>query len=300
MEINKLKENLTEKIYNQTRNWLKKSMTCFLGKTEETDNEIICYVEKSKVRKDSNGYKIICLNKNISESLANKYNLNKQVNYVIDGIKFDKTKVVIFGTDNCKVNIKNCRFENGLNVWVSGKCKLEDSYILEPEHLKIEADELTIKDMIIKNQIWNPYGNLLVSLASDKKIEVINSVIGEQDNRTNIEIRNPKELKLINSKIIGYNSVNITSDKTIYDDTSGAMILRTIPKQSSVVIFDGKSSNGKEILNLETEKINQKRQELIKVLKEISEKCKRVNNEVINNLEKELNNQTIAKTLIRK
>lgn len=282
--MNDLKEIIKNKKYNILRTMTKKSLTCRLGNLEENDKELVCHVDKKRIRNKFNEYKIVCRGSKTSEINIKEYNLDKKILYIIEDMQFDKGKVYIAGYDNCEIIIKNCRFDKGLEIYVDGKCKLENSYVANQGNMNIQANELIIKDMNIKNQIWNPYTDLSVSLIADHKIEIINSNIGEADNRTNIEIKNPEKLNIVNSKLIGYNNINITSANTKYDNESSAKIIRNLPVKTEVVLFDGSI---KQEENKEKEEMA-KRQEVIKTLKQIKEKCEIIDAKIKDKKEKAL------------
>ena len=61
--------------YNLIRKEVIKKITCGLGEVSETDDAIVCYVDKSKIAKEKDEYVIDCYGYNGTNlDLAKKYN----------------------------------------------------------------------------------------------------------------------------------------------------------------------------------------------------------------------------------
>ena len=168
-------------LYNITRPSAMKYLTGNLGKVVEDDEKITCYVKRSKVKKKDYHYTIACfgIGEN-QEKVAKAYNLNKPICYVIDGLKFKKHQVYIFGYNNCEVIIKNCDFGLGLHIHVNDKCTLDNTNITTFSYLSIGANKLVIKNVDSK-QINAISSESNIYFGADNRIEVIDSNIGCQN-----------------------------------------------------------------------------------------------------------------------
>jgi len=187
-------------LYRIFRNYVKKYLTGHLGKVVEKKDRLVCYVNKKRCKKEKLEYKISCLG-NENENIAKKYNLNKPICYVLDGINFDK-QTYIFGWDNCEIYIKNCSFPMGTYIKVNGKCTIENTDIKDINLLMISADELILKDIDLNN-FFKYFANLKVIIGATNKMEIINSKIGREKEKINLSLLSQNELKVVNSKVAG-------------------------------------------------------------------------------------------------
>ncbi len=80
----------TKKIYNTLRNYLKKQLTGNLGKVVEEKNKLICYVKKGKIKKDKYKCVIACFGIAEEKKLAEAFELNKSICYIIDDMEIEK------------------------------------------------------------------------------------------------------------------------------------------------------------------------------------------------------------------
>ena len=122
--------NMEKILYNIIRYILKKKFTGFLGDVLEEEDKIICNVKYNRLKKKRYYLDIFC--RNIDEDnkeLAKKYNLDKQICYIFDGLTFKKNYVNIYGYDNCEIIIKNCVFDDGLYLTNDGKSFVKDTLI---------------------------------------------------------------------------------------------------------------------------------------------------------------------------
>ena len=304
--MNKFKKG----IYNLAREQVKKQLTRNLGKVIEEDDRLICYVNKHKCEKNifTNTFACSGITDN-DRRLAEVYNLVKPIYYVFDGLVFDKNQVYIYGYDNANIIIRNCQFFYGLYVTVHGKCFLsENSYIRAFRRLSIYADDITIKDMNIINELKYT-SNLNVEIAADDNLNIINSYIGKMNEKSNIDISAGKKIIIDNSQIEGDNIKCESPKIETHHDSSLIATKRVnlnvkdfepIKITSPVVALNNNeiNSNNKPIkLKQLTNPLSIKRLELINLLKQVKVKCDKVNSNEINEYKSYINNRPISKTL---
>lgn len=153
-------KSIKEKIVEMIRNYLKKKITGNLGDVCETEDKLICYVRKEKcgIEKSHSGYNIYhidCVDfKDKYKELVEKYNLNKQIVYVLDGLIFNRNEIAeITGIENIGIEIKNCKFEFKFKVMTSGDCSLRN-VIIEPIRgpgIYIGAKNITMNSINIQH-----------------------------------------------------------------------------------------------------------------------------------------------------
>lgn len=145
-----------EFLLNHIRNYVKLEITNNLGKVEEFDDKLVCYVDDRYKEKncfkasDSTKYFFPCgvLEKNIN--LAKKYNLNKKIIYIIKDKCFDY-EVNVYGYDNCEIIFDNCKFNYGLCTQLYDKCIIKNSEINQFGHTSLKANEIIIDKCKILN-----------------------------------------------------------------------------------------------------------------------------------------------------
>lgn len=302
--------DIKQKLHEIGRYYLKKSLTGNLGKVVEEQDRLVCYVKKSKCKKENLSYTIACRGlRAANRTLAKQYNLDKPICYIIDDLEFKGNIVYIFGYDNCEVVIRNCHFDFNLNIHVNGKCTLENSFIQALSYLSIGADELIIKNMDIKN-LRHVKSNLKIYLGTDEKLEIVDSYIGRKGEYTTVSIFSDKELSFDNAKIAGDNveieAKSIESSNTLISAKKEVKLkideFEKLDITSPTIVYNGDtfSHNGKRIL-LEkvVDPVITKRLELIKTLKNIKNECEGTINSKIEQYESSLKEQPICKTLKR-
>lgn len=287
-------------LYKIKRNYFKRKLIGNLGKIIETEDKIICYVNKNKCKKDKYDYTINCNSRN-DTILAKYYNLDKPIIYIIEDLDFKKN-VFIWG-NNCEVIIKNCKFNLGLYTRINGICTLDNSTIIGFSYLNISADKVTIKNMNITNQLPYAIKNYTICIGADENIEINNSTIG--DNTSHVYIIANNKLEVYKSNIVG-KTVKCQSNKIIFGKTSSITakektILETshhtdINITSKTIICNDKiietespsvilkpipsslTTQRKELIKL----LNSKRTELIQVLTKIKNNANNCNEEDLN------------------
>ena len=315
-------------IYNIAREYVKRKLTNNLGKVVEEEDRLVCYVNKNKCEKSIFTYTIACFGIDSKNSkLADTYKLNKPIYYVLDGIDFDKRKVDIYGYDECHVIIKNCKFNYGIFVSINGECLLECSYIRPIHRLSIGANDLTIKNIDIQNELKYT-GGLDIGIGADNQLYIIDSNLGRLNEKTNVSIMSGSVLVFVDSKIDGDNvecmadnvllmnssrflgndvkshaknlivhgDSLINAKKEINIEASSLYPIRVI---SPFITFNDKSiDSNNELLELKEviDPLSLKRLDLIQLLKNIRDSVEKNNLNEINKLKNELANRPIIKS----
>jgi len=307
-----IKNTIIKNLSNLVRKLIIIDITGNLGKIVEDEDKIICYIKKSRCKKEIYHYTIAC--KGISKknkALSKKYNINKPICYVIDGLEFKKDGVYIFGYNDCEVIIKNCTFDINLHLYINinGKCTIENTMINPYQRLSIYAKELIIKDMDINNPFKYVIDNLCIFLGADKKLEINNSFIGKIKEKTNISLYGTKQIEIYNSKISG-EVVECKTQKLISGKKSTIEGNKKVDLKindfyqiniiSPTINYNGNIINNKNksiTLNKIKDKLKLKRFELIELLKEIKSECEITNREKIEEYSTNLNKEAIIKVL---
>lgn len=161
---------MKRKLYELLRKYVAWRATGKLGKIEILQDEIICYVNKNKLKKKEKYihrsnliFKCIPLKKEIYKT----YNLNKPVHYIIRNINFDREINIMASMKNCHVTFENCTFTGALEIDF--------------------ADHLTFKNNTYKAQNYKNFssiykeGEFCISTRANKneinKIEFFNNTV---------------------------------------------------------------------------------------------------------------------------
>lgn len=296
-------------IYNIARNTLKNRLTNNLGTVVETEDQIICYVKKNKIpKKNSFTWDIPCFG--ISKehiNLLKKYNLNKKICYIFSDITFDKNRINIFGYDNCDIILKNCDFKWGLFIHVNGDCVIDDCDIVAFDRLSIGADNLTIKNIELCDNVYGCYGFNIV-FGADKKINLVNCNFGNNKKRTNITLCSRNEIEIENSTMYG-ETIKIQSDEIYLNDSKIDSSKRVVIESSKdnidtinspMVIYNGvEITNNNKPINLDRKSLNLhfKRLKLLETLKNIKNNCEEINNRKLSTYKDKLNDKPVSKIL---
>lgn len=296
-------------IYNIARNSLKSRITNNLGTVIETEDQLICYVKKNKIpKKNSFTWDIPCFGIGKEhEELLKKYNLNKKICYVFSDITFNKNRINIFGYDNCEVILKNCDFKWGLFIHVNGDCVIDNCNIVAFDRLSIGADNLTIKNIDLSDNMYGCYGFNIV-FGADKKINLVNCNFGNNKKRTNITLCSREEIDIENSTMYG-ETIKIQSDEISLNnsriDSSKKVVIDSkknnpVDIASPIVIYNGvELTNRNKQINIDNNSLTTyfKRLELIETLKKIRNKCEEINNRKLTIYKDKLNSNSVNKVL---
>ena len=284
-----------------------KRLTGNLGKVVDTEDKIICYVKKRNSKRERLTDYFYCRGINKSNKvLANIYNLNKPITYVFNDREFKKHEVVIFGYDNANIIINNCNFNRGLIINnPKGITYLDNTNIKPFLNLSLSSSELILMNMNIKKPM-----NLMmfdISLYGDN-IKLVNSMIGEAFEKTNINVYANNKLDLVNSKISG-EVVELTSQKVISNNSfiRATEILAIDTNKSNelnikapcILSNDDSFSKEKDNLNKNEEETIEikKRGELLNLLKNIKTLCENINNCKVEEYKNDLSKEEIGKIL---
>ena len=173
-----------------------------LGIIEETENEIICRVDISRVKKLSDKYSVTCTGIREEDlELAIEYGLNKRIVYLFEGIKIETKKLQIKGISACDVVIRNSKLDvTGLNIFLfDGRVILEDAIVRNLEYYStIDATNLELKNTYIAS---NPDRGLYLAISASKYLGIENSKLDMP--KAKIDIIPEKELSIIKSIIVG-------------------------------------------------------------------------------------------------
>lgn len=299
---------IKETIYNIARNSAKKILTNNLGKVVEDEEKLICYVDKRKVKKEKYSYKIACFGiSGTTKELAEAFNLNKPICYIIDGINLKRHQAYIFGYNNCEIIIKNCNFGLNLILRNSGKCTLDNINITTGiGFLSLSANELVIKNME-KEQIEIFGSNHNIGFDADDKLNIIDCNLGNE--KYNISLNATNELNIINSNITG-NNVSCEAKKINVDEKSTLLAADKVDLKAddfnpiniiaSSIVYKGeevKTERKPVLFKKIKDSLTLRRIELIEILKRLRSKCEDINSSKALNYKESLNNQSLVRTL---
>lgn len=300
-------------IYQITRIYAKNYLTNNLGKVVEDDEKITCYVKKSKIKNKNQERNIIC--SGIGEikekkKIAKAYKLDKPICYVIDGLESSQEHN-IYGSNDCEVIVKNCKFERGLSIYVIGKCTLDNTNIKIITYSSIGANELVIKNISSDQMEFIGYEST-IRISSNNKTDIINSNIGSKNMDSKVMIISANELNITNSSIIGKEvqckSNIINADEKSSLTATDKVALKTnnfnpININAPIIELNEKEiTNKKEKVTLEqiTDSLSLKRLELVNILKRVKKQCESINSRKTSEYKEKINNDTISNVLKRK
>lgn len=281
-----------------------------IQKVVEEDDRLVCYVKKRKCKIDRYDYTIACFGiTEKNQKLAKDFKLNKPICYIIDGIKFERKNVYVFGYNDCEIIVRNCSFNRGVFISVNGKFTLESTFIRTFGSLSIGANEIVIKNMNLNHEMKLAGSNLQIGIGADKKLSIIDSNVGEKIDKVKVDLISDNELNMINSKIMG-NEIEIKSSTVEVDESSSFIALKNVNIEmddfkklnidSPSTIFNGNDicEYGKTIkLGKNDDSLRNSRLELLEVLKKIRNNCNEINDKMVKNYKKSLNSQSISKVL---
>lgn len=224
-----LKHILYQKTYKILRKYLIQSFTDNLGKIEETDEKIICYIDKKNINKFKNNYfyeidlyGLMYLDSEY-KIFANKYNLEKPVEYIFENITFDD-KIIISATDGTHIIFKNCKFKDNIVFRWADKVTFENNKYYDNgcNSYKLGADTYLFHKQGMINKL---------TLINDN---FINSKTDHHPTKFGINL-NLNTIEIINSNIVIDNSLKI-KDQLMIKNHGGIIITaeNTIIKNSNI------------------------------------------------------------------
>jgi len=300
------------------------------GKCKILEDKVICFVDEKKLKKHSNDifwYKLNLYGIPLGyKEIASKYGFDKPVEYVIEGIKFDKRILVnsynadiifrkcIFSRivaidhaanitfENNKYTLKYANYVYGLMNNPNDYFWLENRDIGEIECIRFINDDL---NTVLDNKESKDNGkNLLMKVyLRAKRVEVINSEI---KNNTVFLIDTEKlimENSSINSDEVYITADNIESDNSnviakdgVIIESDGQVDSFLSDIESSNIFYNGKEFGREEILE-EDKCLHEQRILLLNTLKNIKNNCDEYILKKINEVSNNINNKTVRKIL---
>lgn len=240
------------------------NITGNLGKVIEYDDIIVCYVNKRSVLKD-----LFLFNYNSGKNsrLAKKYDLDKEIFYVFDGLEITHD---IYGFDNVSVLFKNCNFYANKFVKVDGYLKINNSNIETVLSMFIVANNVLVDGLDIPN-----LGIRKISIGADNVLSIDNLSIGDKTNflkNSNVSFSG-KEVVLNNTSVkavdISVSGDNLSISNSNLDGENVTLKGNVINDKKSENIED----SFKVIIN--NDEITNKRIELVRTLNSC---CEKINN----------------------
>lgn len=313
---------MLKKINELKREKAIKKITGNLGFVVEKEDKLICYVQKEKfLFYDGYAYNSYVIRiedfKKSNSDLVEKYGLDKEIVYVLDGLTFDKkepVKINVF--DNAsRLEIKNCRFDCGLVIDYPKECIIKNT-IINTDYLRYEC-EIKARDLILDNVDINNNDNMQlfnkVRIYAKDSIKIRNSIIKADkciigdiitkkicienstlEAKSNIDIN---ALKLIskNSKAISNHIINVFVK--FYDKACGLLL-----NASNIYVNDKRlcrEDNGVSIYLRPLNDLDKQRKFLINCLKEIKDNFEEKREETLKMVKGKYNSQPVGKVLLR-
>lgn len=284
-------------IFNILRHYVKSYVTGNLGKVVEKDDYLVCYVKKGKIKNHKFHNYITCPGiKEKDKELAKIYKLYKKVYYIFDDLDFNNNEITIFGYgDNSEIVIKNCKFNYGLTINALGNCTVDNCYIASQCNLNFHAKNLTFKNMNINNTLKYAGFDLQVSFSAEQNLSIENCNIGKMNEKIKVFLYSLQNINLFNTKIVA--DIVKCSTKTLDSYNSSSV------KAKEKIEIEGEILNNLSMVApviVSKDEITSKRIELIDRLKNIRDKCLRINGKKVKKYEKELNNVSVKRVLKNK
>ncbi len=286
-----MKKELNEKIYTLSRKWALDTITNGLGRIEESDNRIICYVDKKRLKPSKNGLTIYCTGYGFDNTRTSEnYNLNKQITYIFESIDFNNT-VYLTSPDDVCVIFKNCTFNYDAYIDTKGSCVIMDSKIGVSTDIKIEANQLAIS-----NSRVNSYGNIIIN--TKDHLHIYNSKIVSTNDNQNVKLNSSDgNLVIHNSNIMG--DTVVISSPVIEANENSLVKARKTARFNSNSLTPGINCdtprlvyNGR-IIEKDIHIINNEKMDLISKREELLGVLRLVKDNIITTKQKELNNTKI-------
>ena len=281
-------------IFNILRHYVKSYVTGNLGKVVEKDDYLVCYVKKGKIKNHKFHNYITCPGiKEKDKELAKIYKLYKKVYYIFDDLDFNNNEITIFGYgDNSEIVIKNCKFNYGLTINALGNCTVDNCYIASQCNLNFHAKNLTFKNMNINNTLKYVGFDLQVSFSAEQNLSIENCNIGKMNEKIKVFLYSLQNINLFNTKIVA--DIVKCSTKTLDSYNSSSV------KAKEKIEIEGEILNNLSMVApviVSKDEITSKRIELIDRLKNIRDKCLRINRKKVKKYENELNNVSVKRVL---
>jgi len=321
--VNKIKNRAKKKIYNEARNaYLRKSI-CNIGRIVETEDKIICYVEQEaldKYKGNSPSYDLMLRGMNVVtdgiREITEAFGLDKEVDYIFDGIKFDTG--LQFTSTWCNVIFKNCIFNKNIGIIWGREITFENNKYTDDFDVYFLGNCFFTANMVKKLTFINEnfvnsstyvYSKPVFGMKIDaREVEFIDSIVvcqntgGVKIDAVNTRLENSAfigEIIIIKSTSIKSNNTSITAKKIASIENSSCDFDGEV--KASRVVYNGvllsTNDNVKINVNEENSKLIQARRKLVQELRKIRDICSNVNEQKLQIVRDELNSQSVSKVL---
>ena len=244
-------------VWEISRFLLIKKCTDHLGKIEEHEDKIICYVNNKKFRKYKS-YSYIFFSHINDKEIRNIVKLNKPIYYIIEDMIFDR-RLQFFSAPNTYVKFKNCKFYNTIKITHADNVIFENNMyynkfydylynkcFLEADAQNIEFIDETFMDFEEKKKTSCFGMNLEVN-----NLKIIDSQIVANDNNGEINFK-VKENLTIEDSVIFSPIIEIDSKNTKIEDSQLDADIGIDIKSNNLKIIDSEIGvySSEDIINL--------------------------------------------------
>ncbi len=289
-----MRRELKKYVYEKVREGIKKELTGHMGKCVETDEILYCYVSKHKI---INTIMLSGIDEN-NIDLAQRYNLNKPIVYIIDDMNF-QTSITIL-EKNCDIRINNCNFYYGMHLSI-----FNGDGILQYITFNFgPINSIAAENLIIDGSALSGHANYHIGIEVENKLEINDSYINT--NKGDIYLSS-KDLYLKSASIQGamvdISARNILAPKSVIEGKELVRIYdnrKMMPTkvEAPVIDYQGEKIYSNEvILKTLNTPLEIKRLELINALKKVLAKCEDNKVAAMTRCEDSLNAKSIARTL---
>lgn len=181
-----------------------KSITCNLGRIEETDDAIYCYVDEKKYKRKyirTSGYAASFMCVPFGVTVGEDQKVFKNIIYVFDNINFDRN---LFIDSKPNLVFKNCRFSGNISIWEANSI-LFDENKSNSKGVDFYVSSLVNKVEFVRDHILSGFPNS-ISINS-KFLKIIDT-----DFRSDMPVIDVKNLIMDDSCIFGIDLLKIKSE----------------------------------------------------------------------------------------
>lgn len=283
------------------------------GFVVETEDKIICYIQKEKCKKEKSYYEgvttycIRLFNEKYREILEKKFQ-DKKLVYVLDGLDFKENVKIISGED-CDLEIKNCKFSGNLEISTYvDNCIIKNTSVNPSDingEIYIVGQRLVIDNVRIgqtDNQSYPYFRKACISAidlveVKNSKIGIGDIILGRGTKCINVinSILSAKDISIWSQKISSKSSQLIANNKLeIKTDDFDSLKVKT-----PFIHFDGVFLNhrdGSKFYSLKptNEKQNYRRA-IIEQLKRIKGNLEEQRRQILDGVGKQIDSQRVAR-----
>lgn len=282
-------------IFKALRHYVKKYITGNLGKVEEKDGYLVCYVNKRKLKSKNYFQCIYCSGiKEKDKELAKTYKLYKKIYYIFENLEFNNSHVTIFGYgSNSEIIIRNCKFNHGLSTKILGKCVIDNCFIESSYYnLPLHARNLILKNMNINNTLKYASSGAEISCSADENLTIESCSIGSLNKKIKVFLTSLQKISLSNTKIFA-SIIKCNAKEIVASNDSSFKAKEKIEIEGEILSSLTMIS---PVIKIKDE-ITDKRIKLIDTLKNIKDKCININKVKVIEYERKLNSMSVKKVL---